>query len=164
MDVERIRKINAMALELLKQGLVSDREEAMLQAEKLFKNQDPTSNYTQMRETMTEIKADTDRVNAPAPEAVSDLSTDEVKSILEQNTKFIIKTMTEFQNKLETMERDVTLMKNRMVSTPSPAPQMSSARQEGQPMPNSGAQNHPRSGNYKEADVSIEKFFYMGNK
>jgi len=23
---------------------------------------------------------------------------------------------------------------------------------------------HPRSGNYKEGDVSIEKFFYMGNK
>ena len=164
MDVERIRKINAMALEFLKQGLVSDREEAMLQAEKLFKNQDPTSNYSQVRETLTEIKADTERVNAPAPTTASDLSSDEVKSILEQNTKFIIKTMTEFQNKLETMEREVTILKNRSASAPSPAPQMMSARQEGQPMPSSGAQNHPRSGNYKEADVSIEKFFYMGNK
>ena len=24
--------------------------------------------------------------------------------------------------------------------------------------------NHPRSGNYKDSDVSIEKFFYMGSK
>ena len=163
MDVERIRKINAMALELLKQGLVSDREEAMLQAEKLFKNQDPTSNYSQVRETLTEIKADTERTNAPAPAAPGDLSGNEIKNILEQNNKFIIKTMTEFQNKLEAMEREVTTMKNRMVSTPSPAPTLS-ARQEGQPMPSSGSQNHPRSGNYKDSDVSIEKFFYMGNK
>ena len=26
------------------------------------------------------------------------------------------------------------------------------------------ASNHPRSGNYKVEEVSIEKFFYMGNK
>ena len=27
-----------------------------------------------------------------------------------------------------------------------------------------GTENHPRSGNYEDSDVSIEKFFYMGPK
>ena len=35
--------------------------------------------------------------------------------------------------------------------------------QRGQSTPAS-ASNHPRSGNYKVEEVSIEKFFYMGNK
>ena len=40
MDVERIQKINSLALNLMKQGLVSTRDEAVTEAEKLFKNKD----------------------------------------------------------------------------------------------------------------------------
>ena len=40
----------------------------------------------------------------------------------------------------------------------------SGQEQQQQPAQENSADNHPRSGNYKENDVSIEKFFYMGNK
>ena len=37
MDVERIQKINNLALELMKQGLAENREDAVNQAEKIFR-------------------------------------------------------------------------------------------------------------------------------
>ena len=40
MDVERIQKINKLALDLMKQGLASDRDDAVMQAEKIFKSND----------------------------------------------------------------------------------------------------------------------------
>ena len=39
MDVEQIQKINQLALDLLRQGLATDREDAVRQAERIFKGQ-----------------------------------------------------------------------------------------------------------------------------
>ena len=37
MDVERIQKINNLALDLMKQGLASDKDDAIAQAERIFR-------------------------------------------------------------------------------------------------------------------------------
>ena len=53
MDVERIQKVNNLALDLIKQGLAVDREEAIAKAEQIFKERD-TEDYANIRQTMNQ--------------------------------------------------------------------------------------------------------------
>ncbi len=72
MDVERIQKINKLALDLMKQGLATSREDAVIQAERTFRDQD-ASDYSSIRE----------RMEAKRPEViVANLAPDEIKTIL----------------------------------------------------------------------------------
>lgn len=176
MDIDRIRKINSLASELLKKGLVSDWQQASVEAEKVFKNRDQDS-VNVYRETLRETERTpaslaSESIPAGASEASVNLTDDKIKEIMEQNTAYVVKVLKEFQEKIEAMEREVAVLKNR-VSTLNP-----SVREMVQPRPafeespvprgeNGQAQtpaSHPRSGNYKDSDVSIEKFFYMGAK
>ena len=166
MDVERIQKINSLAVELMRQGLASDRENAVIQAEQVYKNQD-AQGYASIRETMSAVKAEGQpkRDNG----GVQDLSQEQIKEILEKNTKFLVSTIREFQEKMGAMEKELESLKGkvRYQSIPTAkeiiveAPQQAQTIQRGKPVESN---MHPRSGNYKEADVSIEKFFYMGSK
>ena len=55
MDVERIQKVNNLALDLMKQGLAQDREEAVVKAEEIFKGRD-TEDYANIRQTMEKVQ------------------------------------------------------------------------------------------------------------
>jgi len=174
MDVERIQKVNNLALDLMKQGLAQDREEAIVKAEQIFKERD-TEDYANIRNTMEEVKPEI-KVEEQREEKTEELSQETIKEILGKNTQFIIKTFREFQEKITGMEREISFMKNRMLNSgPSVKEVVSQVKEEAKPEPEKTSQenqapqgssenNHPRSGNYKENDVSIEKFFYMGNK
>lgn len=175
MDIDRIRKINALASELLKKGLVSDWQQASVEAEKVFKNNDG-SNINIYRETLKETESPASMASGSTPtsavENSASLGDDKIKEILEQNTTYVVKVLKEFQEKIEAMEREVAVLKNR-VSTVNPSvKEMTQQRgsfndnpvPRGDSGPQPSAANHPRSGNYKDTDVSIEKFFYMGAK
>jgi hypothetical protein len=172
MDVERIQKINAMALELLKQGLASDREDAVAQAERIFKAKGATE-YSSLRETMTKVEAE-GAISESSTASSSPLPADEIKTIMERNTTFMVKKLKEIEEKIAALESDMASVNSKMtfqrpvhaepqpahqVSQPQPAPQIPRG-----PNPTVTASNHPRSGSYNEGDVSIEKFFYMGRK
>ncbi len=168
MNVDRIQKVNNLALDLMKQGLASDREEAIIKAEEIFKERD-TEDYANIRQTMEEVKPKI--VEGQKEEKNEELSQETIKEILGKNTQFIIKTFREFQEKITTMEREISFMKNRMSnSAPTVKEVVSQTKEESKPeqgnesSPEEKKENHPRSGNYKDEDVSIEKFFYMGNK
>ena len=166
MDVERIQKVNNLALDLMKQGLASDREEAIAKAEHIFKDRD-TEDYAEIRRRMD----DTPERRKQEVDSNS-LTQDQIKEILEKNTTFIIKRFKEMQEKMEFLEREVSHLKNKSlqrgattvnqerVSNPQEQKEQETEVRQGA----STETNHPRSGNYKEDDVSIEKFFYMGNK
>ena len=176
MDVERIQKINSLALNLMKQGLVSTRDEAVTEAEKLFKNNDD-SNFS---EIMSRIELAKDKqIQNTSPQ--EELSPDLVKSILEKNTTFMVKTIKEFQDKLLALEKEVERLRTRavydklptskdIISHDGPSPTVSGTGSKEIPANNPSIQrgsskssnDHPRSGNYNTQDVSIEKFFYMG--
>lgn len=176
MDIERIQKINTLALDLMRQGLATDREDAVQQAERIFRSRDSNEDYSSVRQTMKEVQADAQR-DQRAPNA-SVLPAEKVQEILEQNTKFMVSTIKQFQEKIEAMDREIADLKTKMTynrpqaSTVSQSPAPSSASspasapaqeiQRGTVKPVS--KDHPRSGNYNEGDVSIEKFFYMGHK
>jgi hypothetical protein len=185
MDVERIQKINNLALDLMRQGLAKDREEAIQQAEKIFRGEQ-SGDYSDIRERM-----DT-RSEAPQQASV-DLSEDKIKEIMEKNTQFLVKKINEFQEKLNNMHSEIQTIKNKVdyhniptvkeilaeakkeqqaqqqaapqqqqTEAAEPAPQQQEAP--AQPPKQDPTKDHPRSGNYKDDDVSIEKFFYMGSK
>ena len=178
MDVEQIQKINEMALNLLRQGLAQDRADAVVQAERFFKKQD-SSDYSSMRKTLDEVQQDRQPQQAAVVTQV-DLSQDKIKEILEQNASFIVKKFKEFQERVDSMEKEMSSLRAKVdnarmaaVEQPAARSQSQSAQQQTQArgMPSSGggsggnaAPVHPRSGNYSESDVSIEKFFYMGHK
>ncbi len=166
MDVERIQKINSLALELMKKGLASDREDAVRQAELVFKNNSSESNYAEIRELMEKVRPD----QAKSGNETADLSKEKVQEILEKNTQFIVKKMREFQEKMESLEKEVNQLRTQINYQRLPTVKEVVGQNQQQP-PKLGEisnvtvpGNHPRSGNYKESDVSIEKFFYMGRK
>lgn len=173
MDVERIQKINNLALNLMKQGLATDREDAINQAEKIFRNRD-SDDYRGIKETMAEVKAEATPEKRTASNE-EELSTEGVKEILEKNTKFIVNKLRIFQEKIIQLEKEIASMRTTMtynrlptaseikanVDAPKDVP-TKELKQEN--TSNQSEENHPRSGNFEEEDVSIEKFFYMGSK
>ena len=91
----------------------------------------------------------------------------------------------EFQEKIDSMEREISYLKNRNFSSGQRVSEIVVNETKGPSIENNSEVNqeqkqqddskveetkkndnasHPRSGNYVEDDVSIEKFFYMGNK
>jgi hypothetical protein len=170
MDVERIQKINAMALELMKQGLAADREDAVAQAERIFKAKG-SAEYSAIRDTMQKVE---EQANPETPRGESgDISQGQLKDILEQNTKYVVRKLKEVEEKLAALEKDIASINTKMtynrpvqsvqeppklgeIHTPNPVPRGPGAQV--------SASSHPRTGNFNEAEVSIEKFFYMGRK
>ncbi|MBU0460497.1 MAG: hypothetical protein KKH52_01505 [Nanoarchaeota archaeon] len=169
MDVERIQKINNLALDLMKQGLAPDREAAIQQAEQVFRNRD-SDNYTEIRERMDEVK--TDFSPHTKDKEVVDLSQNQIKDILQQNSTFLVKKIKEFQEKISSLEREISQLRTQMTYQKLPTvkeviSQKEEVREEpklGEVKTSTPEGNHPRSGNYNDTDVSIEKFFYMGSK
>ncbi len=185
MDVERIQKINTLAVDLMRQGLATDREDAVAQAERIYRSKDGSDgSYTAVRDATRSEAPRTTTTSGMTGSATPGLSTDQVSQILEQNTKFMVGKIKEFQDKITALESEIAILKTKATySRPAAQEQShssSSAMQGGSSSSSSGqsfsnqsnsgssntsaAANHPRSGNYKEQDVSIEKFFYMGNK
>jgi len=177
MDVDRIQRINALALNLMKQGLAQDREDAVIQAERMVRN-DTVKDYQSFKDTMQAVKAEAQPAAAAPQESTvqDDLHPEKIKDILQQNTQFMVKKIKEFQEKVDSLEKELAGLRTRMTYEWLPTAQdvrgsaqgteengtvTNTPKSPGNPPTNAV---HPRSGNYKESDVSIEKFFYMGNK
>ncbi len=194
MDIERIQKINNLALDLMRQGLATDKDDAISQAEKIFRHgsedydalatKDMHSNSLQVKQgfgesTTTESSENSGQNSSgEVSKEKCGMSQDKIESILEQNTKYVVTKLKEFQDKVEKLESEMSSLKmevNRcrssmssMQQRPSQQPVQQTSQQQNQqqqqPAQQNSNGNHPRSGGYEENDVSIEKFFYTGNK
>ncbi len=136
MDVEQIQKINTLAVDLMRRGLASDREDAVRQAEQVYHSRDPEG-FKSMRETMSGVQAE-GRRGDPSYTAGSssntnagegDLSTEKVKDILEKNTKYIITQLKAFQEKVEAMDKEIGNLRSQLSSVRASA--MSAASSQG---------------------------------
>ncbi|KKS95204.1 hypothetical protein J4479_02610 [Candidatus Woesearchaeota archaeon] len=167
MDVELIQKINNLALDLMKQGLAQDREDAVEQAEKIFRSKN-NQGYAELRENITAVEAKKQE-NAETASSV-ELSQNQIKVILEQNTQFLVKTIREFKDKIQVLEKEVSDLRTKVAYNKLPTSNdIVSAKKMEEASETSKKQsaapiNHPRVGKFQESDVSIEKVFYMGNK
>jgi hypothetical protein len=157
MDVDRIQKINDLAVELQNQGLAPDRQAAVAQAEKILLKKEYACLQSSNEEQVKEIK-----VEEKEPEKM--LGQEEIKEILEKNVTFIVKTMKGFKEEISKLKEEIKVLKSRpaqtIVQQPRPQQQTQPAKQQN----NDPANDHPRSGNYNDTDVSIETFFYSGSR
>lgn len=186
MNVEQIQKINNLALHLMKQGLAEDREQAVFQAEKIYQ-QDNSDDYANFKENMiqTEFKETSNRGMVQEK-----LSPDKIENILQQNTKFLVKTIKQFQVQMDLMQREINSMRSKVtynnipsasqiltkdvvkspeqditrINQAEPQTQKAPVQQVAPGINGKVPNNHPRLGTYSEEDVSVEKFFYMGSK
>lgn len=170
MDVDKIQKINDLAMDLMNQGLAQNRDEAVAQAEKIFHGQQGPEKYSEIRERMDQVQAEKEPVKVEET-----ISQEQIKEILSKNTNFLVNTIKEFQQKIVNLERELVQMKQQMhqlsgptvreMAQPTPEPeQKPEAQEQKQEEPKKEGEGHPRSGNYSDQDVSIEKYFYMGSK
>ncbi|MBR9683003.1 hypothetical protein GOV03_00495 [Candidatus Woesearchaeota archaeon] len=174
MDVDRVQKISNLAEELMKQGLVQERDEAIQQAEKILAKEDCSS----LNETMEEVQGlnlETGEIKQVAEET---LSLDKVKDVMEKNTTFMVKKMKEHQEEVEGLKQEIAGLRNELKEiryTPNNLPTEPAVKEVVREEPaapaeekpeatGSSDENHPRSGNFNDTDVSIEKFFYSGSK
>lgn len=184
MDVEHIQKINNLALQLMKQGLAKSRDEAINQADN-FLRKGETEGFGEIRQTLN--KVETAKIHSQTEEKTS-LSQDQIQDILEKNTKFLVKTIKEFQEKITSLENELGQLRNKInyhglptvndvvskrryteenqprIENASEVPPVVDEQAAGQRKQAATKEKHPRYGDYKESDVSIEKFFYMGSK
>ncbi len=176
MDVELIQKINNLALDLMKQGLAQDREDAIVQAERLLKRKNGDG-YSELREKIAVVESAKQLHGTEESSSQVDLSPDKVKAILEENTKFLVKTIKEFKDKMSSLEKELADLRNKVAYSKLPTVNdiVSSKKTEKHSEEISAEEgpakiskpqvaSHPRVGKYEESDVSIEKFFYMGHK
>lgn len=176
MDVERIQKINSMALELLKKGMASDREDAVKQAELFYKDLsgDTAALRIPGRESVSATGSVVVEKSASATQQAAGLSADKINEIMEKNSQFLVKTIKEFQEKIQALEGEVNSLKQKMLmnrpasSALAPGPASSGSGSgssaSAKPAAGSSSESHPRTGSYKQEEVSIEKYFYMGGK
>lgn len=176
MNIDQIQKINALAMDLLRQGLATDREDAVNQAEKIYEHR-YGSDATHLRQTQEAVQASSQPRKAETPSFSTvepEIGTEKVKDILEKNTNFLVKTIKEFQERMQAMEKEVSSLRQGMANarvermsqpTTPPLGEIHAANtiQRGKTEAPT-AENHPRTGNFKQAEVSIEKIFYMGPK
>ncbi|MEK6950449.1 MAG: hypothetical protein AABX13_01875 [Nanoarchaeota archaeon] len=174
MDVERIQKINSMALELLKKGMASDREDAVKQAELFYK--DLSGDTAALRiggkestpGSVSSVIAEKSTLGSGSAPQTAALTQEKLNEIMEKNTQFIVKTFKGFQEKIQALEGEVSSLKQKMLFSrpaPSSAPAASSSSSAAAAKPaGAESQAHPRTGSYKQEEVSIEKYFYMGGK
>ncbi len=177
MDVAHVQKINNLALDLLKQGLAADKEDAIRQAENVFRTK--SDGYQELRQTMSQVGQEVRQEMQTAEETLlgkrekSVLGNEQIQSILEQNSQFLVKTIKEFREKLAFMESELAALKSRqreltqasagadsIIASDKPAGNAAGAAREA----SAASEPHPRLGNYKQEDVSIEKFFNYGKK
>ncbi len=182
MDIERIQKVNNLALDLMKQGLAQDKEHALVEAEKIFSGQD-AEDYNELKNTISGIKEST-KPEEKSEEVTEELSQDEIRNILEQNSKFLVKTIQGFQEKILTLEKELETVKSKMnyhqipsageilttkeaVQVKNGTPALGEVTDNNVNVPGSQPEttkeSHPRLGRYSEEEVSVEKIFYMGN-
>lgn len=181
MDIERIQKINDLALGLMRQGLAQTRDEAIEQAEKIFRQKDDDNlKFSEIRvgnnglpKTNIEEKNIPNYGSSEQKKEQAPLSEDKIKDILSRNSEFLVKVIRDFKERMTDMEKTIDELKTMIRNQPraneftkndisvnqikeAPATNINETPKDDAPK--------PRYGDYKAEDVSIEKYFYMGHK
>ena len=149
MDVQKIQKINDLALKLQQQAGF-DREESVRQAERMLSKDDNLE--------VNEITAE--KVKEMDHKPVSSMTWQEA---MEKNTKFIVNEFKDIQKEIINLKAEMQNLnhkiKNMALAPPTPPPE---ARKETQAeLPK---EKHPKQGDCSPKDFSVEKYFYFGNK
>lgn len=180
MDVEKLKKLNQLTKELQKHSFAFTSEDAFKQAEKVFDN--VKNNLNTVEQTppteQTVIKESTNNNNSVSTENSTDyLLQKKIEYLMEMSTKKFIQEIENMKTEIQNLNLQIQNMKNdqasQQLSQVQPTKTEETVEQpindepkQSQTTSDSKKTNepHPRQGNYKSEDVSIEKMFYFGNK
>jgi len=156
MSVEDIQKVNALAQELLKKGLVSSRDEAVKRAQEMLNKEIVSANVP--------VKETSEKQSVAAGD-----SFEKLRNMLERTKEGIEAQMNGYKNALVALEREIHSLKDQVsklkAGEPRAAQQTISVQEVRKPAEKEEKpKSHPRMGNYKSDQVSVEKMFYYGNK
>ncbi len=170
MSVEDIQKVNKFAQELLDQGVVETREDAVAKAQE-FLNKEIAGNDVQIRET-------DEKQNI----AASADSEERLRNMVERTKTYVESQFAAYKNALLGLERELHALHQQVeelkargavktaADTGFAEKKVEEAAEAGEGKPEDPAkveekkESHPRTGNHNSEDVSIEKMFYYGNK
>ena len=152
--IEDIQKVNKLAQELLDQGIATARDEAVKKAQQ-FLNKEIVSgqNVTSDNKIQT-----------------GDVTVESLKNIFERNKEITQRKFNDFRSAINALAEEINNIKEELSKARVEA---RTAKQAGlDPEQKTGQiklkpkekESHPRRGNLKSEDVSIEKMFYCGNK
>ncbi len=156
MGVEEIQKINNLAKELLKHHIASSSEDAFARAELMVKGEAPsTAREDEVNQELRQLGL---KINSIYSELVNLQS--EFKSV-----------KAEIDSLKRNMHRVVSEQKAPSQSSAAqgssagnvPIHVTASAKHDAETGQVEQSQARPRTGDYKEKDVAVEKFFYYGN-
>ncbi len=149
MGVEEVQKINTLAKELLKHHIASSSEDAFARAELMVKGETPTADNKE-DEVNRELRQLGLKINSLYTELVN----------LRQEFKLIKDDVSSIKKKVEGIGSERRQFEQPIVQS------QPVENKEQQPISQEPKKTETRSrtGDFKEKDVEIEKFFYYGNK
>lgn len=169
MDVEKLRKMNEMAVELKKHHLAADSREAVAMADDLFKK-DGEDNIIKKGKSGEEVMTNSN-IDIKDFEDIQK----QVKSLVYQNRDssdkicMLIEKMNEMIAEIKRIDGKVINLRSE-VKESAPAPKQEEVQKKIEPAPSCESKAEDKKEAVKDAkdltpdDVSIEKYFYYGNK
>ncbi|MBS3113167.1 hypothetical protein J4418_03740 [Candidatus Woesearchaeota archaeon] len=189
--IEDIQKINKLAKEMLIHGMATSLDEAVSKAQNTLRDSGSiTIDFSHMKQKVMEqkenkkeiseeesIKSTPDSVLAQGPEQRITW-----QEAMTKNTQYVVGQFKSYQELFENIGKEIMLLKREIQGLKNnqssfrvpeinkeqviniedrpvtPTIQRQSYAEEKKP------ESHPRQGSYTPGDVSIEKFFYYGNK
>ena len=152
MDIEAMKKVNALTIELQKHGIAPSSEEAYQQAQQIFHSQDI--------QKPAETPLTTENHNDTLLEKKYEL-------MLTMNNKKFDEQIHSMQDSINTLTQELSRLKTELASmhtrTTSQEEPKKTETPTAQPTP-AKKEEHPRQGSFTPGDISIEKMFYFGNK
>ena len=169
--IEDIQKVNKLSQELLDQGVTEDREDAVKRAQEML-NKDISPNQTQVVSNEKTVQHDMAKLDVAKCMDLINKTRGQMSrqiDIFSGKMNEIIKEINDIRDQLKSgtsktaSETNIETEKplKEAVEEPEEEPQ------EEKPEKQEKLQKkepHPKRGNFKSDDVSIEKMFYFGNK
>jgi hypothetical protein len=182
MDIERLKKINDLAIELKKHNLAQTSDEAAKLAEEFYKQNSEEKTEEQKKpkieEKENEIKTkeqQTGKKPEQEDKIISDSLTEkkielmfeiQEKKVM-QDLEYVRSTVNFLKNRMELLNEEVEKLKGKAISSPISFQKKENEKETQanlQTKKESDQEKSPRSGKYSSKDVDIQKMFYFGNK
>ncbi len=170
MDIEKMKRVNALARELKDHGIASDFDDAYKQAEKMVDSgmgaPQPAASeeisvkpYAQQDEQPKASTTNTGGFGMMGFDALELRNMKEKLEAMEQQMSMVFMKMNEIVTEInrldkKRMDSPIEMRSQKEVEEKQREMQTNLKKQE--------VESHPRSGDYKSSDVSIEKMFYFG--
>ncbi len=165
MDIERLKKINQMTKELQRAGFAGNSREAFSQADSLFRPPAEESAVAPAQHNQEPVEAPSAQHAAPADFLVEK----KVALLVDMHTKKLNADVTFLQAQIQQLQSELQMLRQEVRTKPA-APAVSQVAAPSMPPAPAAApapekkESHPRQGDFKPGDVSIEKMFYFGKK